>query len=113
MVWIRKTFLVLLFFIITMGLSSRQSWAVVPYPVTEEPISEHQVVESQLKNLTEKLRAYVRLQDQDLEKIRSEVRQIIERDILMSRDNVLWRCGSIVFSLFLFILFLKILLSSV
>ena len=54
MIRIRKMFLVMLFVIITVGLSNRQSWAVVPYPSTVESASESQVAEWQSKNITKR-----------------------------------------------------------
>ena len=107
----KKPLLVLLFFVITMVLFCRQSWAVVPYPVAEEPTSERQLVESQFKDITERLQAHGNWQAQDLKEIRGELQQIKERDIKISRDNVFLRWTSRVsflFFLFLFILLLKI-----
>jgi len=54
MIRIRKMFLVMLFVIITVGLSNRQSWAVVPYPSTVESASESQVAEWQSKDITKR-----------------------------------------------------------
>ena len=54
MIRIRKMFLVMLFVIITVVLSNRQSWAVVPYPPMVESASESQVAEWQSKDITKR-----------------------------------------------------------